>query len=72
MLKIASYSAFIQDSCSFYLLGFVWSEEWKSGRIENSERIENSGRMEKWENRKKIIFSPFCLGGSGKVEAWKK
>ena len=30
-------------------------EEWKSGRIENEERIE------KWEDRRDLVFSHLCL-----------
>ena len=41
------------------------------GRVE-SGRIKNGGRMEKLEDRKDFIFSPFCLVGSGKVKGWKK
>ena len=44
-------------------LGFVWFGEWKSGRIENGERIE------KWKDRKDIVFSHMCL--VGRVEKWK-
>ena len=36
-------------------LGYVWMEEWKSGRVENCER------MEKWEDRKNLIFPHLCL-----------
>ena len=46
-------------------LRFVWLEEWKS------ERIENSERMEKWENRKDFNFSHFCLVRSEKVSLYK-
>ena len=44
-------------------LGFVWFGEWKSGRIENGERIE------KWKDRKDLVFSHMCL--VGRVEKWK-
>ena len=47
-------------------LGSVWLKWWKNGRIENGEM------MEKWENIKDFILSPFCLVESGKVEEWKK
>ena len=46
-------------------LGFVWLEEWKSGRIENGEM------MEKQEDRKNFNFSHFCLVDSEKVEGYK-
>ena len=53
--------------CLHYLpsdrpLGFVWLEEWKSRRIENCER------MEKWEDRKYLVFPLMCLVGG--VEKW--
>ena len=35
-------------------------EKWKSGRV------ENCGRMEKWEDRKDLVFPHLCL--VGKVE----
>ena len=38
-------------------------EEWKNGRIENRERIE------KWKNRKDLVFSHICL--IGRIEKWK-
>ena len=41
-------------------LGFVWIGEWKS------ERMENCGRMEKWENRKYLVFPFICLVGEKK------
>ena len=47
-------------------------EGWKSGRI------ENGGRMEKWENRKYLVFPRVCLVGemekweSGKLFVWLK
>ena len=44
-------------------LGFVWFREWKSGRIENGEGIE------KWKDRKDLVFSHMCL--VGRVEKWK-
>ena len=44
-------------------LGFVWFGEWKGGRIENGERIE------KWKDRKDLVFSHMCL--VGRVEKWK-
>ena len=44
-------------------LGFVWFGEWKSGRIENGEGIE------KWKDRKDLVFSHMCL--VGRVEKWK-
>ena len=39
------------------LLGSVWLEEWKSGR------------MEKWEDRKDVVFPHVCLVGG--VEKWE-
>ena len=36
---------------------------WKSGRI------ENCGRMEKWKDRKDLVFSHLCL--VGRVEKWR-
>ena len=43
-------------------IGFVWLEEWKSGRM------ENCGRMEKWEDGKYLVFPLVCLVGG--VENW--
>ena len=43
----------------------VWMEEWKSGRM------ENCGRMEKWEDRKYLVFSRVFGWRSGKVGGWK-
>ena len=37
-------------------------EEWKNGRM------ENYGRMEKWEDRKYLVFPLMCLVGG--VEKW--
>ena len=34
-----------------------------------SRNIENCGRIEKWEDRKNLVFSHFCLVGG--VEKWK-
>ena len=52
--------------CSLRSLGFVWLDEWKSGRI------ENDGMMEKCEERKDFNFPNFCLVKSEKLEGWKK
>ena len=38
-------------------------DEWKSGRIENRERIE------KFKDRKDLVFSHMCL--VGRVEKWR-
>ena len=38
-------------------------EEWKSGRMKNYER------MEKWEDRKYLVFPLVCL--VGRVEKWE-
>ena len=38
-------------------------EEWKSGRIENGKRIE------KWKDKKDLVFSRMYL--VGRVEKWK-
>ena len=40
-----------------YHLGSVWLEEWKSGR------------MEKWENRKDLVFPHVCFVGG--VKKWE-
>ena len=32
-------------------------EEWKSGKV------ENCGKMEKWEDRKDLVFPHLCLVG---------
>ena len=42
-------------------LGSVWLKQWKSRRIENGEEIE------KWEDRRDLVFSHLCL-----VERMKK
>ena len=48
----------VNSSCCLEkILGFVWFGEWKSGRIENGERIE------KWKDRKDLVFSYMCLVG---------
>ena len=44
-------------------LGSVWLEEW------NNERIENCGSMEKWKDRKYLVFPLMCL--VGRVEKWE-
>ena len=57
----------VNSSCCLEkILGFVWFGEWKSGRIENGERIE------KWKDRKDLVFSLYVFGWeSRKVEGWK-
>ena len=45
------------------LLGSIWLEEWKNGRL------ENCGRMEKWEDRNYLVFPLVCLVGG--VEKWE-
>ena len=45
-------------------LGSIWLEKWKSGRIENWEGIE------KWEDRRNLVFSYFCL--VERVEKWRE
>ena len=46
----------------FFLLGYVWLEGWKNGKI------KNDGMVEKWEDRKDFNFSFFSLIGSKKTE----
>ena len=54
----------VNSSCCLEkLLGFVWVGKWKSGRIENGERIE------KWTDRKDLVFSYMCL--VGRVKKWR-
>ena len=54
----------VNSSCCLEkLLGFVWFGECKSGRIENGERIE------KWKDRKDLVFSYMCL--VGRVKKWR-
>ena len=47
----------------FCNVGYVWLEEWNSGRIENCER------MEKWEDEKYLVFFCVCLVGG--MEKWE-
>ena len=51
---------------SDYLLGSIWFEGQKSGRVENGEK------MEKWKDGKDFNFPHFYLVKSGKIERWKK
>ena len=48
---------------NWILLGSVWMEEWKSGRMENCER------MEMWEDGEYLVFPLVCLVGG--VEKWE-
>ena len=41
----------------------VWLEKWKS------EKMKNDRRMEKWEDRKYLVFPLVCL--VERVEKWK-
>ena len=47
------------------LLGSIWLDGWKSGRIENGEGIEN------WEDRRDLVFSYVFGWENKKVERWK-
>ena len=47
----------------FSPLEFVWLEVWKIEKIENREEIE------KWEDRKNLVFSHMYL--IGKIEKWE-
>ena len=46
----------------FSILEFVWLELWKIERIENEEEIE------KWEDRKNLVFSHMYL--VRRIEKW--
>ena len=46
-----------------FSLGSVWLEEWTSERIKNEEEIE------KWEDRKNLVFSYMYL--VGRMEKWR-
>jgi len=48
---------------SLRALGSVWLEEWKS------ERIENEKGMEKWDDRRDLVFFHLCL--VGRMEKWR-
>ena len=45
------------------MFGSIWLEWWKSEMIENVEKIE------KWEDRKYLIFSDMSL--VGRMEKWR-
>ena len=54
---LCSCSLVIYSSLTFPLLGSVWLEEWKSGR------------MEKWKDKKDLVFPHMYLVGG--VEKWE-
>ena len=48
---------------SLRALGFVWLKKWKS------ERIENRKGIEKWKDRRDLVF--FHLYLVGRMEKWR-